>query len=317
MSVFSKIGLIGLALFFSAPAYAIDSDALIEGAKLCTAHLPRYERENAIPTHLLSAIASTESGRYHEGLKLKLPWPWTINAAGKGYLFDTKEEAIAAVHKFRAHGVQSIDVGCMQVNLYQHPKAFSSLDKAFDPENNIAYAAGFLRGLYDDSGTWKKAAADYHSKSPRLGGQYVDTVYDSWFTIIERLRAARLHQQDNTEVAMNDAKIAANLSPSAGGAHAASMKTTPLPEQEGKKVASYTPPRMNSIKVSSTDSRAVEAFASHKEHGVLVVKPEMVTADSTPVAAADSKVIAISDRQPASTASAQPRKSGPNFIFND
>src|SRR5579871_5842432 len=102
-------------------------DPLIEGAKLCTSHLPRYEREYGIPTHLLSAIASTESGRYHEGLKLKLPWPWTINAEGKGYFFKNKEDAIAAVKKLRSHGIQKIDVGCMQVNLYHHPDAFSSL----------------------------------------------------------------------------------------------------------------------------------------------------------------------------------------------
>src|SRR5471030_1386490 len=105
-----KIGFFGLALLFSSQSYAAGQDALIEGAKLCTKHLPRYEREYAIPTHLLSAIASTESGRYHEGLKLKLPWPWTINANGKGYFFENKEDAIAAVRKLRARGVQSIDV---------------------------------------------------------------------------------------------------------------------------------------------------------------------------------------------------------------
>src|ERR1700759_3968520 len=107
------------------------SDALVEGAKLCTKQLPRYEREFGIPTHLLSAIASTESGRYHEGLKIKLPWPWTINAEGKGYMFDSKEQAIAAVKKLHARGVQSIDVGCMQVNLYHHPNAFTLLEQAF------------------------------------------------------------------------------------------------------------------------------------------------------------------------------------------
>src|ERR1700712_3063188 len=112
----------------SANAAEISSDALIEGAKLCTRQLPRYEREYGIPTHLLSAIASTESGRYHEGLRIRVPWPWTINAEGKGYFFDSKSQAIAAVRKLRAQGVQSIDVGCMQVNLHHHANAFASLD---------------------------------------------------------------------------------------------------------------------------------------------------------------------------------------------
>src|SRR5277367_3222387 len=78
---------------------AAGNDPLIEGAKLCTRHLARYEREYGVPTHLLSAIASTESGRYHEGLQIKVPWPWTINAGGKGYIYDSKAEAVAAVRK--------------------------------------------------------------------------------------------------------------------------------------------------------------------------------------------------------------------------
>src|SRR5262245_13174888 len=73
------------------------SDALIEGAKLCTRYLPRHEREFGIPVHLLAAIASTESGRFHKALGLNLPWPWTINVEGRGHFYDTKEEAIAAV----------------------------------------------------------------------------------------------------------------------------------------------------------------------------------------------------------------------------
>ena len=165
-----------VACFGAAPAYATDD--LIEGAKLCTRQLPHFEREYGIPTHLLSAIASTESGRYHAGLGLKVPWPWTINVEGKGYFFPSKQEAMAAVHKYQARGIQSIDVGCMQVNLYHHPHAFSSLDQAFEPQSNVAYAASFLRGLYEDERSWKKAAADYHSKTPNLGSQYASIVYD-------------------------------------------------------------------------------------------------------------------------------------------
>src|SRR5471032_3062652 len=122
----SRLVLSAMVLLPCSQAYA-QTDSLIEGAKLCTRHLPRYEREYAIPTHLLSAIASTESGRYHDGLKIKVPWPWTINVEGKGYFFDNKDQAVAAVRKFKAQGAQSIDVGCMQVNLQQHPQAFVSL----------------------------------------------------------------------------------------------------------------------------------------------------------------------------------------------
>ena len=70
-----------LAAPLSASALTSDDNTdntLVEGAKLCTRYLPRHERQYGIPVHLLAAIASTESGRYHHALGLNLPWPWTI-----------------------------------------------------------------------------------------------------------------------------------------------------------------------------------------------------------------------------------------------
>ncbi len=52
-----------------------------------------------------------------------------------------------AVAAMRAAGMQSIDVGCMQINLRAHPAAFASIDDAFDPAANADYAARFLRDL--------------------------------------------------------------------------------------------------------------------------------------------------------------------------
>lgn len=179
------------------------TDPLIEGAKLCTRHLQLYETEYGIPAHLLSAIASIESGRYHNGLKIKLPWPWTINADGKDYFFDTKKEAIAAAKKLYARGIENMSVGCMKVNIHQHPEAFSSLTQAFEPENNVAYAASFLRSLYQDGGSWKKATSDYHSKDPKKGKEYIGKVYDSWFKIVDKLRSARLNIPNSSVDGLN------------------------------------------------------------------------------------------------------------------
>ncbi len=72
------------------------------------------------------------------------PWPWTINVAGQGFFFPTKALAVTAVRELLASGVQSIDVGCLQVNLMFHPAAFASLEQAFDPMANARYAARFL-----------------------------------------------------------------------------------------------------------------------------------------------------------------------------
>jgi hypothetical protein len=87
-------------------------------------------------------------------------------------MYETKAEAIAAVKILQARGVQSIDVGCMQVNLMFHPTAFDSLDDAFDPVANANYAARFLTELYGRTHSWMQATAFYHSATPELGAEY-------------------------------------------------------------------------------------------------------------------------------------------------
>lgn len=171
-----------LLLSFAARA----EDPSLETAQECTRHLPTMERLYNIPAHWLAAIASTESGRYHQRLRLSVPWPWTINVAGKGYWFDTKQEAVNAVRRYQAQGIKSIDVGCMQVNLMYHGKNFASLEQAFEPIYNISYAAKFLKQKYNDQGSWTKATAAYHSMSSR-GAGYYKKVYEKWQQVVDRL----------------------------------------------------------------------------------------------------------------------------------
>ena len=99
---------------------------------------------------------------------------------GAGQFFATKADAIAAVEELQAKGVQSIDVGCLQVNLMHHPHAFPSLDAAFDPATNAAYGARFLRALFRMTGNWTVAAADYHSQTAALGLPYARQVMFAW-----------------------------------------------------------------------------------------------------------------------------------------
>jgi hypothetical protein len=119
----------------------------------------------------MAAIGRVESGRL-DAQGAMHPWPWTINAEGEGRMYETKAEAVAAVETLHAHGVQSIDVGCMQVNLMFHPTAFGSLDQAFDPVANANYAARFLIELYGRTHSWTEATARYHSSTPKLGAEY-------------------------------------------------------------------------------------------------------------------------------------------------
>jgi len=143
-----------------------------EPGLLCRAAIAAAEREAGLPPRLLSAIARVESGRRDPTTGAFHPWPWTINAEGRGSFFPSKAAAIAAVRELQAQGVRSIDVGCMQVNLRHHPQAFSSLEEAFDPLANARYAARFLGELQATRGDWMRAAAHYHSQTPDLAEAY-------------------------------------------------------------------------------------------------------------------------------------------------
>ncbi|MDX1974283.1 MAG: transglycosylase SLT domain-containing protein [Rickettsiales bacterium] len=306
-----------VSVSLTAAAHAYSSDRLIEGAKLCTRYLPNFERQYGIPTHLLAAIATTETGRYHEGLGLQVPWPWTINVEGKGYYFDSKQEAIAAVQRFRSRGIKSIDIGCMQVNLYHHPNAFASLEEGFEPQTNIAYAASFLRNLYEGGGgSWRKASAEYHSKTQSRGSEYVERVYDHWQRILDKLRQARVQVPESSVAALSE--------PSAPVAR------TQLASAQPAKPA-YQPMRMRTIELSKKNRTM--------ENGIIVVRPprtstNTVQASSEPAIPDPAPVMTLAQLKPV----AQPpvasgsktvqidnpqspkqgdKKAGPTFIFND
>jgi hypothetical protein len=187
------------ACFAASPALA--ADPLVEGARLCTQQFPVQEQSKGIPMHLLAAISSTESGRWHDQLGLALPWPWTINAEGKGYYFNSKAEAIAKTSQLMRSGMRSIDVGCMQVNLKHHAGAFHNLDEAFDPATNVAYGAQFLRENYDDLGDWVKATAAYHSRTNHYGQEYLVRIEKSWNRIVAKVQQARARQGIQTAMA--------------------------------------------------------------------------------------------------------------------
>jgi hypothetical protein len=152
---------------------------LLDPSQLCRAAVAVAEREAGTPPGLLAAIARVESGK-REANGAVNPWPWTINAEGRGSLFPTKAAAIAAVRQLQAQGVRSIDVGCMQVNLHHHPNAFPSLEVAFDPLANARYGAKFLTELQATAQDWMKAAGHYHSQTPGRAQHYRGMVANAW-----------------------------------------------------------------------------------------------------------------------------------------
>jgi hypothetical protein len=149
-------------------------------ANSCRTITEKAEREQGIPRHLLTAISLAETGRWSEQKQEILAWPWTVMAKGKGLYFKTKNEAMAAVRRLHKSGITNIDVGCMQINLRYHPRAFASLGDAFDPAGNVAYAAKFLKGLHASTQSWPQAAANYHSSNPLRNVAYKDKVLSLW-----------------------------------------------------------------------------------------------------------------------------------------
>jgi hypothetical protein len=168
--------LVLIAMLIAAPAWAQDSSVFA----LCETAINNAQQSEVLPPGLLPAIAQVESGRFDPMTGRTRPWPWTIDANGAGQMFDTKTQAIAAVHALQGQGISSIDIGCLQVNLLHHPLAFASLDDAFDPATNAAYAARFLRTLFAETGNWPVAAAAYHSRTPALGADYATLVMAIW-----------------------------------------------------------------------------------------------------------------------------------------
>jgi len=187
MTLFCRfLGLLTCLALLLRTASAHDSGSMIAAVPLgdpeaqCARAAAAAESAFQIPIRLLDAISRIESGRRDPESGALRAWPWTIDANGHGYFYETKEEAIAAARDFLNRGVTSLDVGCMQINLRNHPDAFASLDVAFDPMANARYAAEFLGTLFRKMHGWPAAAGAYHSQTPGIGDDYARRVMALW-----------------------------------------------------------------------------------------------------------------------------------------
>lgn len=118
--------------------------------------------QHGVPAESLYSLALAESSRQlPHGTR---PWPWTINVAGKGYRYESRQAAWQALQQFmKIHSLKRIDVGIAQVNLGWNGHRFNSTWDAFDPYINLNAAARILRECWERSpGSWLKAAGCYH-----------------------------------------------------------------------------------------------------------------------------------------------------------
>ncbi len=138
--------------------------------ELCESAAATAARETGVPLDVLLAITLTETGR-RSGERLR-PWPWTANAEGEGYWFETREQALDFARRLLNRGQPLFDLGCFQINWRWHGAQFRQPEDLLDPLTAARYAAQLLTSLYDEFGSWEGAAGAYHSRTPQFADRY-------------------------------------------------------------------------------------------------------------------------------------------------
>jgi hypothetical protein len=137
------------------------------GWNCASTELPFALMHRSVDPRVLAGVALNESsygGR---------PWPWTLNVAGRGYFFRSREAAYRAVQMLLAHGRCDFDVGIMQINWCYHHQRFSSAWDALSPATNIHAAEDILNENYGKTHSIAEAIAYYHSANPMPGREYL------------------------------------------------------------------------------------------------------------------------------------------------
>jgi hypothetical protein len=244
------------------------------------------EQASGLPQGLLLAIGRVESGRWDTLRGRVTAWPWTINAAGKGLWFATKDAAAGAARDLLNDGTRSIDVGCFQINLMWHPAAFASLEQAFDPDANAAYAARFLLALFSQTGSWDAAVEAYHSADPTLGYAYRQQVFSTWDAGAAITAVSPVHGRAIPMLAVASRPIAMPM------VIAGIQIWTPMPFGTASSVVAM--PGSSAVDHPQAQNRDTLALPAVLYH---TLPPGLLPARTTPVHARSSRVVSTEDRQ--------------------
>jgi hypothetical protein len=261
-------------LLVAAVALPQRADAVppLEDPPDCRPAIAVAERAEKLPRGLLGAMGRVETGRAGPDGQLQ-PWPWAVQANGKGSLHPTREAAIRHVKTLQRRGLRRIDAGCLQVNLMYHPQAFGSLEEAFSPEANARYAARFLRQLHGRSGSWMRAVALYHSARPDRGLAYrgrVEQALTGRTEFSSRRPAAR---QALAEPRGARASPAARRSQSRAGAARTARQTATTRAMTRQATARRTPARQMRQVAASGAGRASAAPRPARQAAAAASRP--------------------------------------------
>lgn len=126
---------------------------------------PAYQlaaTDAGVPSEVLYAVALTESGFRIDG-RIR-PWPWTLNIAGQGRFFRSRDDACAAlITTLRNTQAKRVDVGLGQINYGYHGQRVTHPCELLDPYLNLSIAADILKNQYRSTGGWLAATGRYHS----------------------------------------------------------------------------------------------------------------------------------------------------------
>ena len=125
---------------------------------------PAYQvaaQQAGVPSPVLYAVALQESGARLRGRLI--PWPWTLNVAGRAERYATRAEACAGSRRALARvPANRIDAGLGQVNLRYHAQRYEHPCELLDPHRNLAIAAEILQEQHTPGEDWLIAIGRYH-----------------------------------------------------------------------------------------------------------------------------------------------------------
>ena len=162
------------AALLAGPAAAQVAAASDGGPALfqCGRYLRNGETLYGIPPGILHAMSIVESGR------AGMPWPWALNVSGRPHYPATRREALRLMQDGEGGLRGDVAVGCMQIHTRWHAGSFAGGEDMLDPAVNVAYAARFLRELFDRHGSWTEAVRRYHASDPAAQNTYLCLVLD-------------------------------------------------------------------------------------------------------------------------------------------
>ena len=118
-------------------------------------------QQAGVPSAVLYAVALQESGIHLRGRLI--PWPWTLNVAGRSERYATRRDACLGLRRAlsRTPSIQ-IDAGLGQINLGYQARRYAAPCDLLDPHRNLAVAADILREQHVDGEDWLLAIGRYH-----------------------------------------------------------------------------------------------------------------------------------------------------------